>query len=144
MVHNGQIFSTEQHTDLYFKCIEVINDLVESFQMYSTHILNYLEATADYRSKQSEQASYYEKILRNIDIILQMDQVCHIHEGLLQVPSPRYVPSRNELENDNIKFILQSAQGDTDISDKEMQIIHMDFVRERDSKVNHPDSHSRL
>ena len=25
-----------------------------------------------------------------------------------------------------------------------MQIIHMEFVRERDSKVNHPDSHSRL
>ena len=73
-----------------------------------------------------------------------MDQICHIHEGLPQLPSPRYVPSRNELENDNIRFILQSAQGDEDISDKETQIIHMVFIRERDSKVNHPDSHSRL
>ena len=40
MVLDGQVFTTEQHTDLYFKHIEVINDLVESFQLYSTHILN--------------------------------------------------------------------------------------------------------
>ena len=25
-----------------------------------------------------------------------------------------------------------------------MQIIHIEFIRERDTKVNHPDSHSRL
>ena len=93
MVHDGQIFSTEQCTDLYFKHVEVINDLVESFQMYSTHILNHPEATANYRSKQSEQASYYEKVIRNIDIVLEMDQVSHICEGLPQVPSPRYVPT---------------------------------------------------
>ena len=105
MVHDGQVFSTEQCTQLYFKHVEVINDLVESFQIYSTHILNHPEATADYRSKQSEHASYYEKIIRNIDRVLQMDQVCHVHEGLPQVPSPRYVPSRNELENNNIRFI---------------------------------------
>ena len=73
-----------------------------------------------------------------------MDQACHVCEVLPQVPSPRYVPSRNELENDNIRFILQSARGDADISDKDTQIIHMEFVRERDSKVNCPDSHSRL
>ena len=144
MIHDGQVFSTELHRDLYFKHVEVINDLVESFQMYFTHILNNPEATPDYRSKQSEQSSYYEKIIRNTHIVLQMDQVCHIHEGLPQVPSPRYELSRNELENDHFRFILQSAQGDTDISDKEMQIIHMKFVRERDSKVNDPDSHSRL
>ena len=132
------------HIYIYFKCVEIINDLVESFQLYPTHILNHPEATADYRSKQSEQALHYEKIIRNINIVLQMDQVCCIHEGLPQVPSPRYVPSRNELENNNIRVILWSAQGDADISDKEMQTIHMEFIRGRDSKVNHPDSHSRL
>ena len=109
MVHGGQLLSTEQCTDLYFKHVDVINDLVESFQMYSTHILNHPEATADYRSKQSEQASYYERIMRNIDIVLQMDQVCCICEGLPQVPSPRYVPSRNELKNDNIRFIFAAS-----------------------------------
>ena len=39
MVHNGKVFSMEQCTNLYFLCIEVINYLVESFQMYSTHII---------------------------------------------------------------------------------------------------------
>ena len=91
MVLDVQIFSTEQCTYLYFKHVDIINDLVESFQMYSTHILNHLEATANYRSKQSEQASYYEKVIRNIDIVLQMDQVSCNHEDLPQVPSPRYV-----------------------------------------------------
>ena len=49
MVHEGLVFSTEQCTNLYFKCVEVINYFVESFQMYSTHILNHPKATADYR-----------------------------------------------------------------------------------------------
>ena len=33
MVHNGQVFSMEQCTNLYFFHVEVINDLGESFQM---------------------------------------------------------------------------------------------------------------
>ena len=49
-----------------------------------------------------------------------------------------------ELENDNIRLILQAAHGDADISDKEMQIIHMEFMRERNAELNHPDSHSRI
>ena len=109
--------------------------------MHSTQILHHPESASEYRSKQAEQALYYEKIIRNIDIVLQMNQVCHIHEGL---PSPRYVPSINELENDNVSFILQSVHGDADTADKETQIIHMEFIRERDCKVNHPDSLSRL
>ena len=40
--------------------------------------------------------------------------------------------------------MLQAACRDGDISDKKMQIIHMEFVRERDSNLNHPDSHSRI
>ena len=73
-----------------------------------------------------------------------MDQVACIHEGLPQVPSPRYVPTQNELENDNIRLILQPAHGDVDVADKEMQIIHREFINERDSMNSHPDSHCRL
>ena len=73
MVHDGQVFSMEQHTNLYFDHMEVINDLAESFQMYSTQIINQPE----YKAKQAEQVSYYERIIRNIDVVLQMDQVCH-------------------------------------------------------------------
>ena len=144
MTHEGQVFSMEQCTNLYFHHVEVINDLIESFQMYSTQILNQLESAAEIRSRQSEQAAYYENIIKNIDIVLQLDQVAHIHEGLPQVPSPRYIPSQVELENDNIRLMLQAAHGDADISDKEMQIIHMEFIRERDSNLNYPDSHSRI
>ena len=53
-----------------------------------------------------------------------MDQVACIQEGIPQVPSPRYIPTQDELENDNIRFIFQSACGDADVTDKEMQIIH--------------------
>ena len=31
MVHDGQVFSMGQCTNLYFHCIKVVNDLVESF-----------------------------------------------------------------------------------------------------------------
>ena len=75
---------------------------------------------AGYTSKQTEIVSYYGKIIRNVNIVLQMDQVACIHEGLPQVPSPRYIPTQDELENENIRFILQSAHGDADVADKEM------------------------
>ena len=71
MVHDGHVFSMEQCTNLYFHCVEVINDLVESFQMYTTHMYYHPESAAEYRPKQVEQASYYEKIIRNIDVVLQ-------------------------------------------------------------------------
>ena len=92
MTHEGHIFTIDQCTNLCFDHVEVINDLIESFQMYSMQILNQLESAAEIRSRQSEQALYYENIIKNIDIILQLDQVACIHEGLPQVPSPRYVP----------------------------------------------------
>ena len=74
--------------------------------MYSMQILNQLESAAEIRIRQSEQDAYYKNIIKNIDIVLQLDQVAHIHEGLPQGPSPRYVPSQVELENDNVKLIL--------------------------------------
>ena len=50
--------------------VEVINDLVEPFQIYSTHIINHTESTAEYRSRQAKSALYYEKVVRKIDIVL--------------------------------------------------------------------------
>ena len=97
--------------------------------MYSTQILNQPELASEYRAKRAEQAMYYEKIIRNIDIVLQMDQVHHIHEGLPQVPSPRYVPSRTNLENGNIRDILQLACGDADMVVKETEITHQEFIK---------------
>ena len=145
MTHEGQVFTKGQCTALYLHHVEVINDLIESFQMYFRQILNQLESETEIRSRQSEQAAYYENIIKNIDIVLQLDQVAHIHEGLPQVPLPRYVPSRDELKNNNnTRFIFQLAHGDADISNKETQIIHMEFIKESDAKLNHPDYYSRL
>ena len=92
MVHDGQVFSMEQCTNLHFDHVKVINDLVESFQMYCTHILNNPLSAPKYRTKQSEQASYYERIIRNIDVVLQMDQVYRICEGLPQDHHPGMYP----------------------------------------------------
>ena len=86
MTHEGQVFSMEQCRNLYFHSIEVNNDLIESFEMYSMQILNQPESAAEIRSRQSEQAAYYENIIKNIDIVLQLDQVARIHEGLHRYP----------------------------------------------------------
>ena len=144
MTHDGQVFSMEQHTNLYFHHVEVINDLVESLQMYATHMYYHPHSTAEYKPKQADQASYYEKIIRNIDVVLQTDQVFHICKGLPQVPAPRYTATWYELENDNLRLILQSACGDADVADKEMQIIHMEFLAKRNSRHNDSESHSRI
>ena len=61
MVYDGQVFSMEQYTNLYFHCVEVINYHIESFQMYSTHMYYHPDSTAEYRPKQEEQTSCYEK-----------------------------------------------------------------------------------
>ena len=94
---------------MYFHCVEVINNLVEYFQLHSAHILSNPLSAPKYRIKQLEQASYYEGIIRNINVVLQMDQIHCVHEGLLQVPAKRYVPPREELQNDNIKVIVCTA-----------------------------------
>ena len=47
-----------QCTNLYFHSIEVINDLVKSFQMYATHMYYHPELVAEYMSKQTEQACH--------------------------------------------------------------------------------------
>ena len=75
MVHNGHVFIMEQCTNLYFYHVKVINDLVESFQMYATHMYYHPNSAAEYRPKQVEKALYYDKIIRNIDIVLQKDQI---------------------------------------------------------------------
>ena len=131
MAHDEQVFSTEQCTNLYFHHVEMINNFVESFQMYSTHILNHPLSATEYRAKQLERVSYYKRTIRNIDVVLQMDQVYHIREGLPKVLSPMYVLTREELEKDNIKMILCTVHGDADIVDKEMQIIYKEFTTER-------------
>ena len=56
MTHDGQVFNMEQHTNLYFHCVEVINDLVESFLMYATHMYYHTDFTGAYKSKQVDQA----------------------------------------------------------------------------------------
>ena len=73
MVHDKHAFIIEHHTNLYFHHIEVINDLVQSFQMYTAHMNYHPYSAAEYIVKQAEQASYYEGIIRNINIVLQMD-----------------------------------------------------------------------
>ena len=71
--------------------------------------------------------------------------MAHIHVRVyLKLPAPRYMPTWYELENDNLRLILQSAHGDTDMADKEMQIIYMEFLTKRNSRNNHSGSHSRI
>ena len=112
--------------------------------MYCTQIFNSPLSAPEYRTKQVEQASYYERIIRNIDVVLQMDQVHCVCEGLPQVPSPRYVLTGEELKNDSTKIILHTARGDADIADRKMQIIHHEFIMERESRINYQETKSRL
>ena len=140
LVHDGKIFSTDQCTNLCFSHVEVICDLVKSFQAFSNLIRNQPELAGEYTSKQTEQASYYKGILRNIDVVLQMDQVHCVSEGLPQLPSPRYVPSRSELGSKNIEVILQLACSNTERTNKETQIIQMGQTQEKGHKLNSSDA----
>ena len=126
LIHDVKVFTTEQCTKLYFSHVERINDLVESYQAYSNLMASQPDVAGEYAVKRAEQVAYYEKILRNVNIVLQMDQVHYIHEGLSQLPSPRYTPTKGELENENLQVILQSAHNDVGRTNKEMQIIQMD------------------
>ena len=123
LVHDGKIFTTGQHTKLYFSHVEIIIDLVESYQAYSNLIAKQPNLLGEYAVKKAEQASYYEKILRDLDIVLEMDQVYHTHEGLPQLPSPTDTPSRIGLENENTQIIMQTAHNDAERTNREMQII---------------------
>ena len=72
LVHDSKVFMIEQHTKLYFSPVEIINDLVESYA-YSNLMTNQPDLVGEYAIKRAEQASYYEQILRNVDVFLQMD-----------------------------------------------------------------------
>ena len=48
------------------------------------------------------------------------------------------------MENDYLRLILQSAHAEADVADKEIQIILMEFLSERNSRNNPSDSHSRI
>ena len=109
LIHEGKVYTTEQHSKLYFSHVEIINDLVESYQAYWNLMASQPNLEGECAVKRAEQASYYDKIFRNVDVVLQMDQVHHIHEELPQLPSPRYTPTRGELENEDLQVIIQSA-----------------------------------
>ena len=73
-----------------------------------------------------------------------MDQVHCVSEGLQQLPSPRYISSKSELENKNIGVTLQLSHSDAERTDKDTQIIQMGHTEEKDHKLNNSDSNSRL
>ena len=50
---------TEQCTKLYFSHVEIINDLVESYQAYSNLMAGQLDLAGEYVLKRAEQALYY-------------------------------------------------------------------------------------
>ena len=136
MVHDGKTFTVEQCTSFYFDRVDGICDLVESFQTCSALITNQPELTGEYSRKQVEQATYYEKVIRNIDVVLQMDQVHCTSEGLPHLPPSRYVPSTGELEKVSGQIILQSACNDAEKADKEAQRLQRGQNQNQDDKLN--------
>ena len=144
MVHDGKIFMVEQCTNLYYDRVEVISNLVESFQMYSALITIQPELTGKHLAKQVEMASYYENIIRNIDVVLQMDQVHCTSEGLPHLPTPRHVPSRGELETVSSQIVLQSACNNAEKADKEAQRLQRSQNKEKDNKLNYSNFNDRI
>ena len=103
MVQDGHVFSMEQHTNLYFHHVEVINDLVESFQMYATYMYYHPDSAAGIQAQTGR---------TNIILWENNQKYWHsttdgpgspcIHEGLPQVPSPRYIAYTGT----NLKMII--------------------------------------
>ena len=63
------------------------------------------------------------QIVWNIDIFLQEDQLMHTKAGFSKVPVPGYLPSSHDFEQTDADQIIQTANEEVTLTNKEMQVI---------------------
>ena len=121
---------------------KVITEMADKFYIISRSIFFNPEMAEQYNHSHDKYTNYFMQIVQNIDIFLQEDQLMHTEAGFSQVPVPGYLPSSYDLEQTDADQIIQMANEEVALTNKEMQVI-----MQSDNKhlhINKSGSFSRL
>ena len=121
---------------------KVIAEMADTFYIFSRSIFFNPEMAEQYNYSHDKYINYFTQIVHNIDILLQEDQLMCTKAGFAQVPVPGYFPSSYEIELTDADQIIQMANEEVALTDKEMQVI-----MQSDNKhphINKSGSFSRL
>ena len=123
MEHDGNMLTAEQRTKVYEDRSKMIAEMPDAFYIFSRSIFFNPEMAEQYNHSHDKYINYFMQIVWNIDIFLQEDQLMCTKAGFLLVPVPGYLPSSSDLEQTNADQIIQTANEEVTLTNKEMQVI---------------------
>ena len=121
--HDGNMLTAEQRTRVYEDRSKVIAEMADAFYIFSRSIFFNPEMAEQYNHSCDKYINYFTQIVHNIDIFLQEDQLMCTKAGFSLVPVPGYLPNSNDLEQTNADQIIQTANEEVTLTNKEMQVI---------------------
>ena len=121
--HDGNMLTAEQRTRVYEDRSKVIAEMANAFYIFSRSIFFNPEMAEQYNLSCDKYINYFMQIVRNIDIFLQEDKLMHTKAGFSLVPVPGYFPNSNDLEQTNTDQIIQTANEEVTLTNREMQVI---------------------
>ena len=121
--HDGNMFTAEQRTKMYEDRSKEIAEMADAFYIFSRSIFFNPEMVEQYNHSCDKYINYFTQIVQNIDIFLQKNQLMCTNAGFLQVPVPGYLPSSHDLEQTDTDQIIQTANEEVILTNKEMQVI---------------------
>ena len=136
------MLTAEQRTKMYEDRSKVIVEMADTFYIFSRSIFFNPEMVEQYNHSCNKYINYFMQIVQNIDTFLQEDQLMCTKAGFSQVPVPGYLPSSHDLEQTDADQIIQMANEEVTLTNKEMQVI-----MQSDNKhphINKSGSFSRL
>ena len=117
------MLTAEQRTKVYEDRSKVIAEMADAFYIFSRSMFFNQEMVEQYKHSCDKYINYFMQIVQNIDIFLQEDQLMHTKAGFSLVPVPGYLPSSSDLEQTNADQIIQTANDEVTLTNKEMQVI---------------------
>ena len=123
MEHNSNMFTAEQRTKMYEDRSKVIAEMADTFYIFSRSIFFNPEMAEQYNHSHDKYINYFMQIVQNIAMFLQENQLMCTKAGFSQVPVPGYLPSSYDLEQTDADQIIQTANEEVALTNKEMQVI---------------------
>ena len=121
--HDGNMLTADQRTRVYEDRSKVIAEMADAFYIFSRSIFFNPEMAEQYNHSRVKYINYFTQIVCNIDIFLQEDQLMHTKVGFSLVPVPGCLPNSNDLEQTNTDQIIQTANEEVTLTNREMQVI---------------------
>ena len=121
--HDGNMLTAEQRTRVYEDRCKVIAEMANAFYIFSRSIFFNPEMAEQYNHSHDKYINYFMQIVHNINIFLQEDQLMHTQVGFSLVPVPGYLPNSNDLEQTNADQIIQTANKEVTLTNREMLVI---------------------